>query len=120
MTHGAHRVSVRVLREEGYWIALPDGVAGGASADSLPQLFAEIEFTRHFYADAPEDEAVFVEYVAGQPWISDELNAAHAAFLALPPHLRPQAVAWDHDNDRPKNPAHTGPYLNLEQMSAFL
>ena len=40
--------------------------------------------------------------------------------MALPPHQRPQAVAWDHANDVPANPAHTGPYLNLDQMSAYL
>jgi hypothetical protein len=67
-----------------------------------------------------------VEYVAGQPEIAPELDAIHAAYLALPPHLRPIAVPWDLDNDRPADPVYAGPYTNpvqlqyLEQLHAHL
>jgi hypothetical protein len=57
-----------------------------------------------------------VEYVAGQPEIAAEINAIYAAYLALPAHLRPVAVPWDPDNDRPTDPVHTGPYTNPDQL----
>ena len=104
---------MRVLKKADYWVALSINAPGSASGDTLPELFAEVEFHKHFCLGIPKDVPVYVEYVAGQPEICEEVRAAYAAFLALPPHLRPQAVAWDHDNDRPANPAHAGPYLNL-------
>jgi len=119
MTQGSHHLAVRVLKKDGYWIAHSINAPGGMDGDTLPELFAEVEFFKHFCLDVPEEMPVSVEYVAGQPEIAEELCAAHAAYMALPPHLRPMAVAWDHDNDRPVNPAHTGPFLNLDQMSAY-
>lgn len=116
LTQHREHLKVEVFREDGYWVGLPAGVPGSMSGDTIAELFAEVEFHKHFCADLPEDVPLPVEYVAGQPEITDQLQSAYAAFLALPPHLRPQAVSWDPDNDRPVNPAHTGPYLNLEHF----
>ena len=112
----AYRVKVRVLKEDGYWVGLSRDLAGGLTGDTLPGLFAEIEFTKHFGAGLPKDAAVCVEYVADQPEIAAELGAVYAAYLALPPDLRPIAVSWDIDNDRPADPVHTGPYTNPDQL----
>jgi hypothetical protein len=120
LTRHTHHLKVEVLKKDGYWLGLPIDAPGSASGDTLPELFAEVEFSKHFYADVTKDTPVCVEYVAGWPEIHVELAATFAAFMALPPHLRPQAVAWDHANGRPVIPAHTGPYLNLDQMSAYL
>lgn len=116
MTDDAHRVKVRVLKHDGYWVGLSDDLAGGLTGDTLPELFAEIEFTKHSCAGLPEDAKVFVEYVAGQPEIAPELSAVYAAYLALPPHLRPIAVSWDLDKDRPVDAVHMGPYTNPDQL----
>lgn len=116
MTDGAYRVKVRVLKHDGYWVGLSQDLAGGLTGDTLPALFAEIEFTKRSCAGLPEDAKVFVEYVAGQPEIAPELSAVYAAYLALPPHLRPIAVPWDLDNDRPADPGHVGPYTNPDQL----
>ena len=59
---------------------------------------------------------VCVEYVAGQSEIAPELRAVYAAYLALPTDLRPVAVPWDPDNDRPVDPSHSGPYTNPDQL----
>ena len=40
----AHRLKVRVLKKDGYWVGLSDDLAGGSTGDTLPELFAEIEF----------------------------------------------------------------------------
>jgi hypothetical protein len=112
----AYRVKVRVLKRDGYWVGLSDDLAGGLTGDTLPELFAEIEFTKHSCAGLPKDDAVCVEYIAGQPEIAPELGAVYAAYLALPPDLRPIAVPWDIDNDRPADPVHTGPYTNPDQL----
>jgi hypothetical protein len=110
------QLKVRVLKKDGYWVGLPDHLAGGSTGDTLPELLAEIEFFKHSYAEFPGDVPVCVEYVAGQPEIAPELNAIWAAYLALPVHLRPVAVPWDPDNDRPADPVHTGPYTNPDQL----
>lgn len=120
MTSDTHRLVVEVTKDRDIqdgreiWVGIDLNGAGSSAGETLPQFFAETEFHKHFSLGVPKDVPVEVEYVAGQPEIADELRDAHTAFLALPPHLRPQAVAWDHDNDRPVNPAHTGPYLNLD------
>lgn len=62
------------------------------------------------------DGTVCVEYVAGQAEIAHELNAMCTAYLALPAHLRPVAVPWDLDSDRPAGPVHTGPHTNPDQL----
>ena len=116
MTNDAHRVTVRVLKHDDYWIGLSRDLHGGLSADTLPELFAEIEFFKHSAAGLSKDVAVCVEYVAGQPEIAPELGAVYAAYLALPPDLRPIAVSWDIDNDRPVDPVHDGPYTNPDQL----
>jgi hypothetical protein len=116
LIHDAHRLKVRVLKKDGYWVGLSDGLAGGSTGDTLPELFAEIEFFKHSCDGVPEDVPVCVEYVAEQPEIAPELGAVYAAYLALPPHLRPIAVPWDIDNDRPGDPVHTGPYTNPDQL----
>lgn len=116
MTQNAHQLKVQVLKEDDFWVGLPVGVAGGTTGDTLPELFAEIEFIKHFCADVPKHVPVSVEYVAGQPEIAEELNTIYAAYLALPSHLRPVAVAWDHDNERPADPSHTGPFTNPDQL----
>jgi len=113
LTQNGHHLAVRVLKKADYWVALSINAPGSASGDTLPELFAEVEFHKHFCLGLSKDEPVRVEYVAGQPEICEEVRTAYAAFLSLPPDKRPQAVTWDHDNDRPANPAHTGPYLNL-------
>lgn len=116
MTEHRQHLKVEVFRENGYWVGLPTGAPGSMSGDTIAELFAEVEFHKHFCADLDKEVPLPVEYVAGQPEISEQLQAAHAAFLALPPHLRPRAVPWDADNDRPADPAHAAPYLNLEHF----
>lgn len=51
-----------------------------------------------------QNTAVSVEYVAvaDQPEIAEEL-CAYREFLAMPEDVRPKAIPWDHDNDRPLN-----------------
>jgi hypothetical protein len=115
MEDGRH-LKVRVLKKDGYWLGLSDDLAGGSTGDTLPELFAEIEFSKRSCAGLPEGVPVGVEYVAGQPEIAPELNATYAAYLALPVNLRPVAVPWDLDNDRPVDPVHTGPYTNPDQL----
>jgi hypothetical protein len=112
----AHRVKVRVLKHDDCWVGLSHDLHGGLTADTLPGLFAEIEFTKHSAAGLSKDVPVCVEYVAGQAEIAPELSAVHAAYLALPPDLRPIAVSWDIDNDRPVDPVHAGPYTNPDQL----
>ena len=116
MKNDGRQLKVRVLKKDGYWVGVSDDLAGGSTGDTLPELFAEIEFFKHSCAGCPEDAQVFVEYVAGQPEIAPELNAIYAAYLALPAHLRPVAVPWDLGNDQPADPVHTGPYTNPEQL----
>jgi hypothetical protein len=116
LTDDAHRLKVLVLKKDGYWVGLSDDMAGGSTGDTLPELFAEIEFIKHSCTGFPKDVPVCVEYVAGQPEIAPELSAVYAAYLALPPHRRPVAVLWDLDNDRPADPVHTGPYTNPDQL----
>jgi hypothetical protein len=127
LTDDAHRLKVLVLKKDGYWVGLSDDLAGGSTGDTLPELFAEIEFFKHsctgFPKDVPvcfpKDVPVCVEYVAGQPEIAPELSAVYTAYLALPPHQRPVAVPWDLDNDRPADSVHTGPYTNPDQLRRF-
>jgi hypothetical protein len=95
---------------------MSDDLAGGSTGDTLPELFAEIEFFKRSCVGSPEDAQVFVEYVARQPEIAPELNAIYAAYLALPAHLRPVAVPWDLGNDQRADLVHTGPYTNPEQL----
>jgi hypothetical protein len=112
----AHSLKVRVLKKEGYWVGLSDDLAGGSTGETLPELFAEIEFFTRSRAGLPGNDPARVEYVPGQPGIAPELNAVYAAYLALPPDLRPVAVPWDLDRDRPANPVHPGPYTNPDQL----
>jgi hypothetical protein len=71
--------------------------------DTLFEMFAEVEFGKHFSLALPKDVPVSVEYVAGQPEIAAELRDAWRAFQAMPEDVRPKAIAWDHDNNRPLN-----------------
>jgi hypothetical protein len=100
-----HRLAVEVFTEEGYWAGHAVGVAGCITADTLPELFAEVEFFKHFCLGVSKETPVSVEYtaVADQPEIADELSAAYSAFMAMPEEVRPKAIPWDHDNDRPLN-----------------
>ena len=116
MMDDGHHLKVRVLKKDGYWVGLSDDLAGGSTGDTLPELFAEVEFSKRSGAGLPDDVPVRVEYVPGQPEIAHELNAIYAAYLALPVNLRPVAVPWDLDNDQPADPAHTGPYTNPDQL----
>jgi len=116
MTRHEQHLKVEVLKKEGYWVGLPVDAPGSMSGDTLPHLFAEVEYSKHTCLWVPNAVPVSVEYVAADSAIRAELNAAYAAYMALPPHLRPRAVSWDHDNDRPLNPTHTGPYTNPEQL----
>jgi hypothetical protein len=116
LKNDGHQLKVRVLKKDGYWVGLSDDLAGGSTGDTLPELFAEIEFFRHSRADLPETAPDCVEYVAGQSEIAPEVHAVYAAYLALPTHLRPVAVPWDPDNNRPVDPVHSGPYTNPDQL----
>jgi hypothetical protein len=116
MTRHMQHLKVEVLKKDGYWVGLPVDAPGSMSGDTLPQLFAEVEYSKYVCLWVPHEAPVSVEYLAADPAIRAELDAAYAAYLALPPHLRPRAVSWDHDNDRPVNPTHTGPYTNPEQL----
>jgi hypothetical protein len=116
VTRDEQHLKVEVLKKDGYWVGLPIDAPGSMSGDTLPQLFAEVEHSKYVCLWVPNAVSVSVEYLAADPAIRAELDAVYAAYMALPPHLRPQAVPWDHDNDRPMNPMHTGPYTNPEQL----
>jgi hypothetical protein len=60
----AHRLKVRVLKKDGYWVGLSEDLAGGSTGDTLPELFAEIEFFKRSGAGFPVDAPICVEYVA--------------------------------------------------------
>jgi hypothetical protein len=109
-----HHLQVKVFRQERYWDAFPVDAPGFMSGDSLPELLADVEFSKYFCLWVPNVVPISVEYIPGQPWIAEELEAYHEAFMSIPEDLRPRPVAWDHDNDRPMNPAHTGPFLNMD------
>jgi hypothetical protein len=109
-------MKVEVFKEDDHWVAVPVGLPGSMSGDTMAELFAEVECHKHFCADIPEDHPLPVEYVAGEPEVADQLRAAHEALLALPPRLWPRVVEWDSDNNRPVDTAYTTPYLNLEHF----
>jgi hypothetical protein len=102
MTGDAHHLKVEVFSEDGTWTGLPVGVPGYMGGDMLPWLFADGEFSKHSMLNLPKYVPVSVEYVEGTPETGREVAAAYYAFMALPPHLRPQVLPWDHDNDRPE------------------
>jgi hypothetical protein len=108
-----HRLAVEVFTEEGYWAGHATGVAGCITADTLLELFAEVELFKHFCLGVPKETPVSVEYVAvaEQPEIAEELCAAYRGFLAMPEDVRPRAIPWNHDNDRPLN-ASAAPLIN--------
>lgn len=101
MTENARHLKVRVYREPDHWGALPVGAPGSMAGETLPWLFAEVEFFKHSCLGLPKYVPISVQYVADTPEIDAELAAAYYAFMALPPHLRPQVLPWDHDNDCP-------------------
>jgi hypothetical protein len=70
------------------------GVAGCITANTLPELFVEVEFFKHFCLGVPKETPVSVEYVAvaDQPEIAEELCAAYREFLAIPEDVRPKAI----------------------------
>jgi len=96
-----NHLKLRVYREQDHWGAIPIGAPGSMAGSSLPWLFADVEFYKHFCLDLPKYVPISVEYVADTPEIEAELDAAYRAYLTLPPHLRPQALPWDHDNNCP-------------------
>lgn len=57
-------ITARVIRKDGYWIALFEGYpSGGVSGDSLDELREEVEAVKHFVLDLAPDVSVTVEYV---------------------------------------------------------
>ena len=45
MTRHMQHLKVEVLKKDGYWVGLPVDAPGSMSGDTLPQLFAEVEYT---------------------------------------------------------------------------
>jgi hypothetical protein len=106
-----HHLAVEVSKENGYWDAFPIDAPGSASGATLFELFADGEFSKHFFLGVPKEVPVSLEYVPGQPEIAEELSAAYHAFLAMPEDVRPKVILWDHDNDRRLNAA-AAPLIN--------
>jgi hypothetical protein len=72
MTSQALHLTIRAVRKDGYWIALPVGVTGspgGVSGDTLSELFEEVEAFKHFILDAPRETEVAVDYVYDVPGV---------------------------------------------------
>lgn len=82
MTNQVHHLKVEVFREDGYWVGLPVGAPGSMSGDTLPEFFADVEFSKHFSLGVPQTTPVRVEFIPGQPEITEELHAGHRAFRA--------------------------------------
>jgi hypothetical protein len=73
MTRRTHRLSVSVIKKDGYWIALPVGAPGSMSGDTLPELFNEVEAFKHFCLDLPPEADVAVEYLYDIPEVGEEV-----------------------------------------------
>jgi hypothetical protein len=82
MTRHAQHLKVEVLKKEGYWVGLPVDAPGSMSGETLPQLFAEVEYSKYVCLWVPKAVPVSVEYLAADPMIRAELNAAYAAYMA--------------------------------------
>jgi hypothetical protein len=112
MTPNAQHLTVKVFKENDYWVALPIGTPGSMSGDTLPELFADVEFAKHFCLGVSLKTPVCVRYVPGQPEIAAELCEGQRAFQSLPVHFRPQVGRCDpFDNDDPLN-ASAAPLVN--------
>ena len=121
MKNDGHQLKVRVLKKDGYWVGLSDDLAGGSTGDTLPELFAEVEFFKRSCDGSPDDAPICVEYVAGQPEIAPELDAIYAAYLALPPtygRLPCPGISTATGPRIPFTPAHTPTPTNSSTLSS--
>lgn len=109
-----HHLKVEVFREVDHWTGIAIDAPGSFGGETLQELLADVEHSKHFCLWVPNCVPISVEYISGQSWIAEELEAYHDAFMSIPENLRPQPVPWDHDNDRPRNPEHTGPFINMD------
>jgi hypothetical protein len=73
MTHTVHRLAVRVLKKDGYWIGLPIDAPGSMVGDTLVELFADAEAAKHFCLGLPDDALVAVSYAYDLPEFDEEV-----------------------------------------------
>jgi antitoxin YefM len=67
MTHTVHRLAVRVLKKDGYWVGLPIDAPGSMVGDTLTDLFDDAETFKHFCLGLPKEVPVMVSYIYDLP-----------------------------------------------------
>jgi hypothetical protein len=73
MTHAVHRLAVRVLKKDGYWIGLPIDAPGSMTGDTLNDLFEDVETFKHFCLGLPKETPVVVSYTYDLPEFDEEV-----------------------------------------------
>jgi hypothetical protein len=71
--HKVHRLAVRVLKKDGYWVGLPIDTPGSMIGDTLTELFEEVEAAKHFCLALPKEATVTVSYTYDLPEIDEEI-----------------------------------------------
>jgi hypothetical protein len=77
MTHSVHRLAVRVLKKDGYWVGLPIDAPGSMTGDTLTDLFEDVEAAKHFCLGLPKETPVMVSYTYDLPDFEDEVIDAY-------------------------------------------
>lgn len=67
MTHTVHRLTVRVLKKDGYWVGLPIDAPGSMVGDTLSDLVEDVETFKHFCLALPKEAPVMVRYIYDLP-----------------------------------------------------
>jgi hypothetical protein len=73
MTHTVHRLAVRVLKKDGYWIGLPIDEPGSMVGDTLTDLFEDVEAAKHFCLGLRKETPVMVSYTYDLPEFDEEV-----------------------------------------------
>jgi hypothetical protein len=73
MTHAVHRLTVRILKKDGYWIGLPIDAPGSMVGDTLSDLFEDVEAAKHFCLGLPKETTVIISYTYDLPEFDDEV-----------------------------------------------
>jgi len=70
------RLAMKVVPEDGHWVALVQDVPdfrGGVTGDSLVELHEEAEAIKHFALNVPKETPVLVDYDYEIPGVSAEI-----------------------------------------------
>jgi hypothetical protein len=76
MSDRSLRLTMRVIPEDGHWVAVAQDVPdfrGGVTGDSLVELHEEAEAIKHFALNVPKETPVLVDYNYEIPGISAEI-----------------------------------------------